>query len=162
MPISILRWSCWSGGTITTALRLWLSWICALSRVTLPEFLAVNQELILLAATMMPLLLCLMELIVFAAPVHFLLLVGFLELDDATAMLLLLVGLELISAFAAILTLLLLELPLSVVPLNVRRRRQVVSWIRIFLRSFSHACHQLTEHGFMRDGAGEFTSCGVH
>ena len=41
---------------------------------------------------------------------------------------------------------------LSVVPLlllhgcevNVRRRRQVVSWIRIFLRSFSHACHQLT------------------
>ena len=25
MPI--LRWSCWSGGTITTALRLWLSWV---------------------------------------------------------------------------------------------------------------------------------------
>ena len=124
---------------------------CALARVTLPESLAVNQELILLAANVMPLLLV-MELIVFAAPVLFLLLVGFLELDDATAMLLLLVGLELISAFAATLTLLLLELPLSVVPLlllhgcevNVRRRRQVVSWIRIFLRSFSHACHQLT------------------
>ena len=44
---------------------------------------------------------CLMELIVFAALVLFLLLVGVLELDDATAMLLLLVGLELISAFAA-------------------------------------------------------------
>ena len=49
---------------------------CALSRVTLLESLAVNQELILLAATVMPLLLA-MKLIVFAAPVVFLLLVGF-------------------------------------------------------------------------------------
>ena len=49
--------------------------VCALSRVTLPESLAVNQELILLAATVVPLLLCLVELIVFAAPVLLLLMV---------------------------------------------------------------------------------------
>ena len=49
--------------------------VCALSRVTLPEFLAVNQELILLAATVVPLLLCPVELIVFAATVLLLLLV---------------------------------------------------------------------------------------
>ena len=104
----------------------------------------------MLAATAVPLLLCLVELIAFAASVFLLLLVVFLgPVDAAIAMLLLLVGLELILAFAATLTLLLLELPLYVVPLlrlhgcevNVRRTRQVVVWILVMLISFS-ACFQ--------------------
>ena len=129
--------------------------VCAIPRVTLLESLAVNQELILQAATAVPLPLCLVELIVFAAPVFLLLLVVFLgPVNAVIAMLLLLVGLEPILAFAATLTLLLLELPLSVVLLlrlhgcevNERRRRQVVVWILVMLipslSAFSLACHQ--------------------
>ena len=115
--------------------------VCALSRVTLSEFLAVNQELILLAATVVLLLLCPVELIVFAVTVLLLFLVVFLELVDfaATAMLHLLVGLELISAFAATMTLVLF-LRLLGYEVNVRWRRQVVVWIwlsLISLRAFS-------------------------
>ena len=132
-----VRWSCWSGCTATTALRSWhLSWFAPSLGLLCQIF---SPELILLAATVVPLLLCPVELIVFAATVLLLLLVVFLELVDfaATAMPLLLVGLELISAFAATMTLVLLELLLSVVPLvrllgcevNVRWRRQVVVWL---------------------------------
>ena len=131
-----VRWSCWSGDADSVAFVVSLL-VCALSRASLSEFLAVIQELILLAATVKLLLLCSQS---FLPTVLLLLLVVFLELVDfdTTAMPL---GLELISAFVANMTLLLLELPLSVVPLlllpdcevNVRWRRQVVVWIWLSL-----------------------------